>query len=125
SVRKLTPTPPAWADEGRLGQVFVNLIVNAAQAMPEKKRGEIVLRSLQHDGKVGVEITDNGSGISADVLPRIFEPFFTTKGGGRGTGLGLWIAERIVRSFGGRIDVKSEVGKEVGRASCRERGGNG
>ncbi|MDB5214580.1 MAG: Sensory box histidine kinase/response regulator [Myxococcaceae bacterium] len=105
--------PSVLANESRIGQLFLNLVVNAAQALPEgtpsENRIEIVAKS---DGQfVRVEIGDTGSGIPADVLPRIFEPFFTTKPTGQGTGLGLSICRRIVMELGGDIGVTSEPGK--------------
>jgi PAS domain S-box-containing protein len=105
--------PPVRANESRLGQVFLNLVVNAAQALPEgsptDNRIEMIARV---EGRsVVVEIVDTGTGIPEEVLPRIFEPFFTTKPSGQGTGLGLSICHRIVMQLGGDISVKSEVGK--------------
>jgi signal transduction histidine kinase len=98
-----------------LSQVWTNLIDNAADASPDK--GQIEISSwneLAQDSKpaqVAVSITDHGSGIPAEVLPRIFEPFFTTKPQGSGTGLGLEIVHRIVtQKFGGTIDVESQPG---------------
>jgi PAS domain S-box-containing protein len=105
--------PSVLANESRIGQLFLNLVVNAAQALPDGAPGdnriEIVAKT---DGQfVCVEIADTGSGIPADVLPRIFEPFFTTKPTGQGTGLGLSICRRIVIDLGGDIGVTSELGK--------------
>ncbi|MFN3985002.1 MAG: ATP-binding protein [Rhodocyclaceae bacterium] len=93
----------------QLNQVFMNLIVNAAQAIPD--RGKIVLRIRSGGGFVYVDISDNGSGISGKDLNRIFDPFFTTKPVGKGTGLGLSVSFNIVRKHGGSIDVKSVEGK--------------
>ena len=105
--------PQVLANESRLGQLFLNLVVNAAQAIPEgmpnQHRIEMVAKS--EGGFVRVEIADTGSGIPADVLPRIFEPFFTTKPTGQGTGLGLSICRRILVELGGDIAVTSELGK--------------
>jgi PAS domain S-box-containing protein len=105
--------PPVLANESRLGQVFLNLVVNAAQALPEgsptDNRIEMIARA--ENGSVLVEIVDTGSGIPEEVLPRIFEPFFTTKPPGQGTGLGLSICHRIVVQLGGAISVTSEIGK--------------
>jgi signal transduction histidine kinase len=91
-----------------LNQVWTNLIVNAVEAMPED--GQLRIRTCQDPRDVVVEIHDNGSGISPDVLPHIFEPFFTTKGVGEGTGLGLDISMRVVRKHRGEIRVKSKPG---------------
>lgn len=106
-------TPAVLANESRLGQVFLNLVVNAAQAMSEGSAAEnrIELRTASEGEIVVVEITDTGAGIPADVLPRIFEPFYTTKPAGQGTGLGLSICRRIIRSLDGEIEVHSEPGK--------------
>ena len=105
--------PPTLAHEARLGQVFLNLLINAAQAIPEgdAKHNEIRITTGFGDGKLFVEIKDTGSGISAEHLQRLFDPFFTTKPPGVGTGLGLFICQGIVRSLGGDLLVESEVGK--------------
>lgn len=107
--------PRVLANESRLGQVFLNLIVNAAQAIPEGHAdlNEIRLRTYPHDeGRaVVVEVSDTGSGIEPEVLPRLFTPFFTTKPQGVGTGLGLTICQRIVTALGGEISVTSDVGR--------------
>jgi signal transduction histidine kinase len=101
-------------NESRLGQVFLNLLVNAAHAIPEghaeSNEIKIVARAVSPD-RVAIEIHDTGAGIPADVMPHIFEAFFTTKGTTVGTGLGLAICHRIVADHGGEITVESEVGK--------------
>jgi signal transduction histidine kinase len=105
--------PPVHANESRLGQVFLNLIVNAAQSIPEGRmeENEIAIRTGRDgDGRVTVEVRDTGSGISPEVRKRLFTPFFTTKAAGVGTGLGLSICHRIVSELGGTITVESEVG---------------
>jgi PAS domain S-box-containing protein len=91
----------------QLNQVFMNLLVNAAHAIPE--RGRITVRTLQDDAHVTVEVADTGSGIPEEHLDRIFEPFFTTKPVGKGTGLGLSLSYGIVQKHGGRIEVHSVV----------------
>jgi PAS domain S-box-containing protein len=105
---------PLWANEGRLEQVLINLLMNAAQAMPESRaeRNEIRV-SIRPDaeGRAVLEVTDNGEGVPPDVLSRIFDPFFTTKPVGVGTGLGLSICHGIVSSLGGHIAVYSEPGR--------------
>lgn len=93
----------------QLNQVFMNLLVNAAQAIETK--GDISIRTGRRDQEVWVEIGDNGKGIAAEHLPRLFEPFFTTKPTGKGTGLGLSISHNIVRKHGGRIEVDSKIGQ--------------
>ncbi len=105
---------PVWANEARLEQVVINLLLNAAQAMPEAtaEHNEIRL-SVRPDGeeRTVLEVFDNGEGIALDVLPRIFDPFFTTKPVGVGTGLGLSICHGIVTSLGGHIGAYSEPGE--------------
>jgi PAS domain S-box-containing protein len=100
-------------NESRLGQVFLNLIINAAQAIPEgaADRNEIRLITRLAGDRVIVEVRDTGPGISPDVRGRLFDPFFTTKPIGVGTGLGLFICQNIVRSLGGEISVESEPGQ--------------
>jgi CheY-like chemotaxis protein/two-component sensor histidine kinase len=104
--------PPVDGNEARLGQVFLNLLVNAAQAMPEGRSTEnqIVVSTRASAGQVMIEIGDSGAGIPPDVLPRIFDVFFTTKPIGVGTGLGLSICHRIVSAMGGAISIDSRVG---------------
>jgi signal transduction histidine kinase/CheY-like chemotaxis protein len=107
------PSPPVFGNQARLGQVFLNLLVNAAHALPEDRSAENVIRVRSfraEDGRVAVEISDTGAGISREHLPHLFEPFFTTKPVGHGTGLGLWICHEIVTELGGEIQVESEVG---------------
>jgi PAS domain S-box-containing protein len=104
---------PVLASDSRLGQVFLNLVVNAAQALPEgapAEQNRIELDVRDEGEFVRIDVADTGCGIPADILPRIFEPFFTTKPSGQGTGLGLGICRRIVHQLGGEISVTSEVG---------------
>ena len=112
-VKEIVPVPDVVANEARLGQVFLNLLLNALQAMPEGRsdRNEIrvVVRSPTAE-QVVMEVHDNGVGIPANVRRRIFEPFFTTKPIGVGTGLGLAICHGIVTSLGGMLSVESEPG---------------
>jgi len=93
----------------QLNQVFMNLLVNAGQAIEE--HGSITIRTGQDEGNVWVEVEDTGKGINPEHLERIFDPFFTTKPVGSGTGLGLSLSYGIVKKHGGRIEVKSELGK--------------
>jgi signal transduction histidine kinase len=100
----------------QLKQVFMNLLVNAYQAIDEQlgssgERGEIEIRTAQGRGGVIVTIRDSGIGISQDDLGRIFDPFFTTKEVGAGTGLGLSTSYSIIERHGGRIHVESESGR--------------
>lgn len=109
-VTDFKPTPAIRADEARLGQVFINLLVNAAQAFPESGKTDNEIRVAtwtSNDGDAVIEITDSGTGIPAALLDRIFDPFFTTKAVGVGTGLGLSICRNIVMSMGGKIGVTS------------------
>jgi two-component system, NtrC family, sensor kinase len=103
--------PPVLSDIQQLYHLFMNIILNAAQAMAGK--GMLTIKSfLLPDGdKVGIEISDTGPGISRENLPHIFEPFFTTKEEGKGTGLGLSLAYRIVQNHGGNIQAGSIPGK--------------
>ena len=113
-VRNFQTVPMVHGDESRLGQVFLNLIVNAVQAMEEghADRNTITIStSVDGRGRVEVEVRDTGSGMSQDVLAHLFTPFYTTKPVGVGTGLGLSICNRIVQALGGEITVESEVGK--------------
>ncbi|QRN97116.1 PAS domain S-box protein [Archangium violaceum] len=112
--REYGPVPRVMGNEGRLCQVFLNLVVNAAQAIPEgaAERNEIRLVTRgAPDGRVTVEVQDTGSGIPREVLGRIFDPFYTTKPVGVGTGLGLSICHGIITSLGGDISVESELGQ--------------
>lgn len=105
----LRTVPPVRCSYQKLSQVLVNLIINAAQAC--EKNGEITVRTFEKNGKVCVDVQDNGVGIPPDHLPKIFDPFFTTKPVGEGTGLGLSISYEIIKKSGGEIRVASEPGK--------------
>jgi PAS domain S-box-containing protein len=112
-VKSLAEVPPVDANEARLGQVFLNLLVNAAQAIPEGQadRHEVrVVTRTDERGNAIVEVSDTGTGIAPESLPRIFDPFFTTKGE-HGTGLGLSISLGTIRSLGGEITATSTPGK--------------
>ncbi len=112
-VKDYGTTPLVEVDEARLGQVFINLLINAAQALPE---GDIdaneirIVTSTDAEGRASIEVRDTGPGIPAAVRERIFEPFFTTKPVGVGTGLGLSICHTIVTSLDGAISVESVEG---------------
>lgn len=101
--------PAVTCVASQLNQVFMNLLVNAGQAI--KERGVITIRSGAQNDWVWVSIADTGSGIPAQILQRIFEPFFTTKAVGSGTGLGLSLSYGIVSQHGGRIEVVSTPGE--------------
>jgi PAS domain S-box-containing protein len=100
-------------NEGRLGQVLLNLLVNAAQAIPEGnvEGHEIRVVTRAHEAGVALEVRDTGVGMSPEQLERVFEPFFTSKPVGMGTGLGLSICQGIVTGYGGRIEVESVPGR--------------
>ncbi len=110
--REFGDAPPVDGNESRLGQVFLNLLINASQAMPERRVSEnrITVRTYTDpDGSAVAEVADNGTGIEPGRMSRVFEPFFTTKGVSEGTGLGLSICRNIVRDVGGTIEVRSEL----------------
>jgi len=110
--RDYREVPPVEGNESRLGQVFLNLLVNAAQAMPDRALEENEVRVVvrAEGDMVIVEVRDNGLGMPENVKRRVFDPFFTTKGIGDGTGLGLSICHSIVGGMGGTIVVESEPG---------------
>ena len=113
-VKEYGRVPLVSAAEGRLGQVFLNLIVNAAQAIPEGdvERQELRLSTaVDANGRVVVSVRDTGSGIPPNVMAQLFTPFVTTKPAGVGTGLGLSICQRLVSAMGGSIWAESEVGR--------------
>ncbi len=109
--------PAVMADAGRMEQVFINLLINARDAIEEKWESrphgkgdkKITLRSSTRRGQVVVEVEDTGAGVPGEIAEKIFEPFFTTKEVGKGTGLGLSISYRIVQDFGGSIQVASKL----------------
>jgi len=113
-VTSFAPTPGVLGSESRLGQVFLNLLVNAAQSIPEGRADENEVRvetSVDDAGRVVAEVTDTGVGIDQCNLDRLFDPFFTTKAVGQGMGLGLSICHRLVTELGGTITVQSAVGR--------------
>jgi len=101
--------PAITCSPSQVNQVFLNLVTNAAQAMPDG-RGKITMTTRVEGEGVAVDVADNGSGIPPEVLKKIFDPFFTTKEIGKGTGLGLSISYKIVQQHGGHISVDSKVG---------------
>jgi len=108
--RRLVPLPMVRCIPGQINQVFMNLLVNAAQAIAE--RGVIALSCGLEDRGIWIEVADSGGGMPPEVLKHVFEPFFTTKPVGKGTGLGLSVTwDIVVNKHGGRIDVRSEPGK--------------
>ena len=106
--KKFTPVPLVLCNIGHLNQVFLNLLVNAGQAITSP--GEIILSSRHDDSFVYAQVSDTGCGIPEEVVKRIFDPFFTTKDVGTGTGLGLSISAEIIRQHRGELLVESEVG---------------
>jgi len=112
-IKSYAGVPLVQASQARLGQVFLNLIMNAAQAMLEDRTAinEIRISTRVEGRRVLVEVADTGSGIGPEMMKRLFTPFVTSKPVGVGTGLGLSICHRIVTSFGGDISVDSEAGK--------------
>jgi len=112
-VRSLGSPPRVLANEGRLGQVLLNLLVNAAQAIPDDgaETNEVaVTTGTTADGRIRIEVRDTGRGMTPEVAARMFDPFFTTKAIGEGTGLGLSICHTIVTSLGGEIVVETAAG---------------
>lgn len=104
-----TSLPAVYGNSGKLQQVFMNLIMNARDAMP--RGGELTIATEAENSTVHVEVSDNGMGIPADHLNKIFDPFFTTKATSRGTGLGLAVTYGIIREHSGSIQVDSVVGR--------------
>ena len=111
--RNLADLPPVLADESRLTQVLVNLLMNAAQALPAATQPTnlVEIRGSRHGvSQVRLSVIDNGPGIPPEFIGRIFDPFFTTKPIGEGTGLGLAVSRTIVHALGGTLTVESEAG---------------
>jgi signal transduction histidine kinase len=108
-VKEYGTLPDIYCLPSQLNQVFMNILVNAAQAI--EVRGKITLRTGQEGDRIWVDIIDTGQGIPAENIPRLCEPFFSTKPVGRGTGLGLAVSYSIVERHHGSIEVHSEVGK--------------
>ena len=109
----LAPVPLVLADESRLSQVLINLLVNAAEAFVERDPGNnriTITTALETDGRVSITVADNGPGIPIELQRRIFDPFFTTKPVGQGTGLGLSISQTIITALAGEMVLESAVG---------------
>jgi signal transduction histidine kinase len=107
--RDLAPVPEVMGDGGKLEQVFINILSNSLEAMPDG--GRIFISSSQKNGLIEVRVTDTGMGITGENLSRVFDPFFTTKEIGSGTGLGLSICYGIIKQHHGQIELASVVGK--------------
>jgi len=108
-IKSYGDIPNIYCNPGQLNQVFMNLLINAAQAIQEK--GEITITTVSTQKSIIITMSDNGSGISPETLDKIFDPFFTTKPVGKGTGLGLAISHGIIHEHHGSIEVESTVGK--------------
>ena len=109
-IREYGVLPEVQCMPSQINQVVMNLVINAAHAMGTA-RGTITIRTGCADGLAWFEVSDNGSGIPKDVLPRIFDPFYTTKSVGKGTGLGLSLSYGIIQKHHGSINVQTELGK--------------
>jgi C4-dicarboxylate-specific signal transduction histidine kinase len=110
-VTDFAAVPAIEAVEARLGQVFVNLLINAGQAIPagDPERHQIVVRLYAEAGEVHVIVADSGTGLSAEARAHLFEAFFTTKTEERGTGLGLFISSSIIAALGGHILIEDGI----------------
>jgi PAS domain S-box-containing protein len=111
-LRQLGPVPQVVADEARLTQAIINLLINAAQAIPagRSNANRITVRTRTDDqARAVIEIEDTGKGIPAEIQARVFDPFFTTKDVGEGTGLGLSICHGIITALGGQISIEAAV----------------
>ncbi|MFA6014402.1 MAG: bacteriohemerythrin [Gallionellaceae bacterium] len=115
-IKEYAGLPDVECMPSQINQVFLNLLVNAAQAIPVK--GVITIRTGAKDGEVWIEVADSGSGIDPQNLNQIFNPFFTTKPVGKGTGLGLSVSYSIVQKHSGRIEVSSVLGKGTAMRVC-------
>jgi signal transduction histidine kinase len=111
--RVLVPVPLVLATESSVAQALLNLLVNALEAMQGRPRVEntLVVRTGLSEGRVLLEVSDNGVGIPSEHLPKIFEPFFSTKTAGQGTGMGLSITQQLVAQLGGELRVRSVQGQ--------------
>lgn len=113
-VKNYKATPLVKANEGKLGQVIMNLLINATQSIPEDNLASNTIKVSTYtdkNGKAVIDVTDSGSGIAPDLLGSIFDPFFTTKAIGTGTGLGLSICRSIVMKMEGDLEVESQMGR--------------
>ncbi|MCY0966266.1 sensor histidine kinase [Parathalassolituus penaei] len=108
-VHLLNDCPPLWCNPSQIGQVVLNILVNAVQAVGDNS-GDISLTQTLRDGELEITICDDGPGMSPELLQRAFEPFFTTKGEQDGTGMGLPLSRQLVQDHGGRLEVESEPG---------------
>jgi signal transduction histidine kinase len=109
SANLLAEAPLVTGNAGKLQQVFLNLFLNARDAMPDG--GVLDVRTAIVDGRIEIVVSDSGAGISREHIKKIYDPFFTTKTAGKGTGLGLSVSYGIVQEHGGSISVESNVGR--------------
>jgi signal transduction histidine kinase len=108
-VERKKDLPHIQVDKIHIQQALVNIVMNAAQAMPEG--GVIEIKTQNANGRISISVKDEGAGIKDEDIGKIFEPFFTTKKKGEGTGLGLSLSKRLVEANGGEINVESKVGE--------------
>ena len=108
TTERAAALPGVLGHRGRLQQAVLNLLMNAAEALPQG--GEIRLGMDREGENLRIRVTDNGVGIPKEILPRIFEPFFTARPGGKGTGLGLSVVRQIMDEHGGKVEVESVAG---------------
>jgi len=109
--KELGDLPGVHLDPDQILEVFVNILINAVDAMPQGGTLKVTTRKLEAEPSIEIRIKDSGHGISPENLGKIFDPFFTTKEAEKGTGLGLAVCHGIVERHNGTIDVESEVGK--------------
>ncbi|MFO0984107.1 MAG: HAMP domain-containing sensor histidine kinase [Planctomycetota bacterium] len=102
---------PVYGEPGELQQVFLNLFLNATDALAGVAGARLDVRLARQDDRIRIDVADNGCGMTSEQVDRAFDLFFTTKGGGEGSGLGLSIAHRIVSDHGGAIQLQSEPGR--------------
>ena len=109
--KELDSLPSLHVDPNQILEVFVNIFINAVDAMPQKGTLKVTSRKIEAEGAIEIRVADTGHGIPPEILGRIFDPFFTTKEAGKGTGLGLAVSHGIVERHNGTIDVESTVGQ--------------
>jgi two-component system NtrC family sensor kinase len=109
--KELGILPSLHVDPNQILEVFVNILINAVDAMPQKGTLKVTSRKIEAESAIEIRVIDTGHGISPENLGKIFDPFFTTKEAGKGTGLGLAVSHGIVERHNGTIDVESTVGQ--------------
>jgi len=113
SIKFDKKVPSIKADKELLKDVFLNIIINSIHAIPVNSKGLVEIKTQFDKKRILVEISDNGTGIPEKDLPNIFKPFYTTKGYGKGTGLGLAFADRVIKEHGGKIEIDSIHGEKT------------